>query len=290
VATRAVGAVLVVVVGLVPLLLGGPAFAVLMAALGLACWREYLLIARHLTPAPGVSRYGATTVALLAAAGLFGWPLPLVVVVAFAGVLAPLVRQFRRSGEPDVLTYWGLGAAGSLYVGLPVLAATSLRGLDGQAAPWLERFAAGVSLGWPPAAHGLAWAVAAVVCTWLADTGAFLVGRSLGRRRLSRQISPNKTVEGAVGGLLGAVIAGAVCWAAFGLAGGWPLGAAVGLVLGIVGQVGDLAESFVKRQAGVKDSGNVIPGHGGVFDRVDALFVAFPVAWALASILDAVAR
>lgn len=289
-ATRALGAVLVVVVALAPLVIGGPAFALLMAGLGLASWREYLHIARNLTPAPGVSRYGATTIALLAVAGLLGWPLPVVVAVGFVGLLAPLVRQFRRSGEPDLLTYWGLGAAGSLYIGLPVLAATNLRQIEGTTAPWLARLADLTALGWTPAAYGLAWTFTVVLCTWLADTGAYLVGRQLGRRRMSRRISPNKTVEGAIGGLVAAVAAGSLCWTAFELRGGWQLGAAIGLALGVVGQVGDFAESFIKRQAGVKDSGSLIPGHGGVFDRVDALFVAFPVAWLLAAVIHATTR
>lgn len=287
-ATRARGAVLVVVAGLTPLLVGGPVFAAAMAALGLACWHEYLRIARNLAPAPGISRFGAAAIVGFAAAGLFGWPTPVVAGIAFAAVLGPLVRQFGRAGAPHVLTAWGLGAAGSLYIGLPVLAATDLRQRTGPAASWLDGATANLALGWPAAPNGFAWAFAVVLCTWLADTGAYLVGRAFGRRKLSPTISPNKTVEGAIGGLVGATLAGAICWAAFALPGGWPAGAGVGLVLGFVGQVGDLAESFIKRQGGVKDSGALIPGHGGVFDRVDALLVAFPAAWATAALIDIV--
>ncbi len=284
-AARARSAVFVVVVGLVPLVIGGPAFALLMAFLGIMAWREYARIAQRLAPVAGITAGGAI-IAGFGAAGLFGWPLPIVAAIAFLGVMLPLIGQFGRIDERDALLAWGLGAAGTLYLGLPVLAATSLRQLAGPSAPWAADVAGRVSLGWPPAAYGFGWALAVVLCTWLADTGAYLVGRAAGRRKLSPRISPNKTIEGAVGGLAGAALAGALCWSTFGLPGGWLAGAGVGIVLGMVGQAGDLAESFVKRQAGVKDSGTMIPGHGGVFDRVDALFVSFPAAWALAALFD----
>lgn len=278
---RVRGAVAVVVAGLVPVLVGGPVFAAAVVLIGLACWREYLRIARNLTPAPGVSRLGAATIVAFGAAGLWSWPAAVVAAIAFAGVAAPLVRQFPRAGEPDVLTYWGLGGSGSVYIGVPVLAAAALRQSTGPAAPWIEALAGRLAFGWPPAGHGLGWVLAVVLLTWANDTAAYLVGRAAGGRRLSPRISPNKTVAGAIGGLAGAAAVGAGCWAAFGLLGGWPAGLLVGLLLGAVGQIGDLAQSFIKRQAGVKDSGDFIPGHGGVFDRVDALWAAFPVAWVL---------
>lgn len=283
-ATRARSAVLVVVVGLVPLFIGGPVFALLMTLLGVLAWREYAAVAQRRTPVAGTAT-GATAIAGFGAAGLVGWPTPVVVAIAFFAVLLPLIGQFNRVDERDALASWGLAAAGTLYLGAPVLAATSLRQMPGASAPWIADLIEQVSLGWPPAPYGFGWAVAVVLCTWLADTGAYLVGRTFGRRQLAPRISPNKTVEGAIGGLVGASVAGVLCWRAFGLPGGLLAGAGVGIVLGVVGQCGDLAESFIKRQAGVKDSGALIPGHGGVFDRVDALFVAFPVAWALATLV-----
>lgn len=285
-ATRARSAVLVVVVGLVPLVVGGPAFAALMAVLGALGFREFVTIARRISPGAGSIRVGTAVIVALAAAGLLGWPAAIAAAIAFLGVFLPLVGEFGRIDEPGALASWAFAAAGTLYLGLPVLAATALRQLPGPTAPWVSGAIGQVSFGWPVAPHGFAWALAVVLCTWLADTGAYLVGRAAGRRKLSPRISPNKTVEGALGGLAGACIAGALCWSGFGLPGGWPAGAGVGLLLGIAGQIGDLAESFIKRQAGVKDSGDLIPGHGGVFDRVDALFVSFPVAWALASVID----
>jgi phosphatidate cytidylyltransferase len=111
---------------------------------------------------------------------------------------------------------------------------------------------------------------------WLADTVAYFTGRLFGRHklRLYELVSPKKTVEGAIGGLFGSVVWAVVCALWF-LRGALPLGHAVplALVAGILGQAGDLAESLFKRSTGVKDSGAIVPGHGGVLDRVDAVIM-----------------
>ncbi|MFH1279684.1 MAG: phosphatidate cytidylyltransferase [Candidatus Eisenbacteria bacterium] len=114
---------------------------------------------------------------------------------------------------------------------------------------------------------------------WGCDTGAYTVGRLFGRRKLAPSISPKKTVEGAVGGLLFAV-AGAVAARAF-LVEGLSLADAafLGVGAGVLGQAGDLVESALKREADVKDSARLIPGHGGVLDRFDSLFLAAPFVY-----------
>ncbi len=127
-----------------------------------------------------------------------------------------------------------------------------------------------------------------VVATWASDTGAYAVGRAIGRHKLIPSVSPGKTVEGAIGGLLASVL---VTWA---LA-SWLLrpgahldfrwrpvgGILFGAVVSAAAQVGDIAESLLKRDAGVKDSSTLIPGHGGVLDRVDSLLFVFPVSYVL---------
>lgn len=285
-ATRARSSALVVALGLVAILIGGPLFALTMAAIGVACWREFLAMTRRVVPAIEVGVTGSGAIVLFSASGLFGWPPPVVAGLAFLATLAPLVGQFRNLGDDRALAAWGIGAGGALYVGIAILAAASLRQESGSAAPWLRELTSATSLGWAPAAFGCAWIAVAVLCTWLNDTGAYLVGRSFGRRPLTR-LSPKKTVEGSAGGLIGAALAGGICWVAFGLDGSAVVGALVGLLIGVAGQFGDLAESFIKRQTGVKDSGAFIPGHGGVFDRVDALLVAFPTAWVLSAVVAA---
>jgi phosphatidate cytidylyltransferase len=110
-------------------------------------------------------------------------------------------------------------------------------------------------------------------------------GRAFGAQKLAPTISPNKSQEGAFAGLVASMAVGAVSFQGFGL-GDWKMGLIAGALIGLAGQVGDLAESVLKRQAGVKDSGSVVPGHGGVLDRIDALLFAFPAGFLLAVGLD----
>ena len=126
--------------------------------------------------------------------------------------------------------------------------------------------------------HGPRWLLAALALVWAADSGAYFAGRHLGKHKLAPTISPNKTVEGAVGGLLAgvAVAIGLGLWAGAGSA-QLPALALVAALAVAVSIVGDLVESLLKRQAGVKDSGHLIPGHGGVLDRIDGVLAALPV-------------
>lgn len=125
---------------------------------------------------------------------------------------------------------------------------------------------------------GHRWLLVALALVWAADSGAYFAGRQFGRRKLAPTISPNKTVEGAVGG----VVAGVVVALAFGVFAGattaqLPALALVAMVAVLASIVGDLVESLLKRQAGVKDSGALIPGHGGILDRIDGVLAALPV-------------
>jgi phosphatidate cytidylyltransferase len=121
-----------------------------------------------------------------------------------------------------------------------------------------------------------AWVLLLLLTVWSFDTGAYFVGRRFGQRRFMAHISPGKTVEGLLGGLASAVV---VATLLIGLM-GRPVVAAIpfGLLVGAAAQAGDLAESMLKRAAGAKDSGHLIPGHGGMLDRVDSFLFAAPVA------------
>jgi phosphatidate cytidylyltransferase len=112
--------------------------------------------------------------------------------------------------------------------------------------------------------------------TWVGETAAYLVGSTLGRHTLAPVVSPRKTVEGAVAQVVASVAAGGLlaAWLLPDCGAGFGLGA--GALLGVVGQFGDLAESAIKRSAGTKDTGGLIPGHGGVLDRIDSLLFNFP--------------
>ncbi|MDO5504777.1 MAG: phosphatidate cytidylyltransferase [Pseudoxanthomonas suwonensis] len=130
----------------------------------------------------------------------------------------------------------------------------------------------------PGVQQGHVWLLCALMTVWAADSGAYFAGRHLGKHKLSPRISPNKTVEGLFGGIAaGMLVALAMAW----LAGtsGWGLlqVAVLALVTVVFSVVGDLYESLIKRHAGAKDSGDLIPGHGGVLDRIDAVLAALPV-------------
>ncbi|WP_035297344.1 phosphatidate cytidylyltransferase [Brevibacillus thermoruber] len=127
---------------------------------------------------------------------------------------------------------------------------------------------------------GLMLTVLVILGIWASDSGAYFIGKAVGRRKLWPAISPNKTVEGSFGGLLAAVAVVLGVNAAFGHI---PFGQAVAiaLVAAVAGQLGDLVESAIKRHFGVKDSGRILPGHGGVLDRCDSWIMVFPVLYLL---------
>lgn len=130
---------------------------------------------------------------------------------------------------------------------------------------------------------GFALVVAVLAAVWASDSGAYFIGIVIGRRRLLPAVSPKKSVEGALGGLIfaGAVLALIAPYA------GMPRHIAVlfGLLLSLAGQIGDLAESALKRWSNTKDSGSFLPGHGGLLDRLDSLLFAAPVAYLLLTVL-----
>jgi phosphatidate cytidylyltransferase len=116
-----------------------------------------------------------------------------------------------------------------------------------------------------------------LICVWMSDSAAYYAGTAFGRRKLAVKISPNKTIVGSIAGILGSVFSAFLLrWLSLVA---WPLPFVLlsGLFLSVVAQAGDLAESIVKRDAGVKDSGELIPGHGGILDRVDALLFSVPM-------------
>jgi phosphatidate cytidylyltransferase len=136
----------------------------------------------------------------------------------------------------------------------------------------------GLSLLWLrlEATHGLHTTLFLVVAIWATDIGAYLLGRLVGGKKLAPAISPGKTWSGAFGGLLAAAVGGCI------VSGLGVLAIAAAIILSLAGQAGDLLESAIKRKLGVKDSGRTIPGHGGLFDRLDGFLTAAPVAAILA--------
>lgn len=195
------------------------------------------------------------------------------------GLLTSAAVVFNRRIEDEPLLSASATVSGALYTGGTLSFAILLRNLPEArgtfpAEPW----------------EGALLLIFPLWVTWAGDTAAYFAGRKLGRVRLAPRISPGKTVEGGIAGLAGAVAAGLV--AGFVLDGyrNFPVtpvaGAAVGLLLGVAGQVGDLAISVLKREAGVKDSGALLRGHGGALDRFDGLFFTIPLAYALILVIQ----
>lgn len=135
-----------------------------------------------------------------------------------------------------------------------------------------------------PNKHGLAFLIGAIILTVANDTGALFAGRALGRRKLAPDISPGKTVEGLIGGTVVSLLFAAIILP---MISPWTMKDAliIGVAIAIVAPIGDLFESMVKRTLGLKDMGQILPGHGGVLDRVDGLLFALPVTYYLVHVL-----
>ena len=187
--------------------------------------------------------------------GLFRW------VVLFLPLVALGVQVFHRNA-PGSLTTWALTVAGSVYIGYPLAHFVKLRALD----------------------QGMYWLGLALVGTWVCDSGAFFVGRSFGKHKLASRISPHKTWEGAAGGLLFGASAVAVLGRSF-LGLGWMNGVLMGVALVVGATLGDLGTSVIKRQVGMKDTSSLIPGHGGMLDRLDSLLFVIPIVYCFATIV-----
>lgn len=265
---RAISALVIAVVVIVVFLAGDPWLTLGIAALALLASLE---VFRLLPPAgfPVALLPGAifAPLAVLATGWLDGagaW-VPLYVALVLV-VLA--MDAFRRPDVRDGFLSWMGGSFGALYPTLLAFLAAIL-----VVAPAVPEDA--ILGGYLDA--GRTWLLVLVLTVWSFDTFAYLSGRTFKKGRFLNHISPNKTWSGVIGGTVAAIIVGGLLAAA---AGQWlPGGLLMGLLVAIAGQAGDVAESMLKRTAGVKDSGHLIPGHGGILDRVDSFLFAAPVVF-----------
>jgi phosphatidate cytidylyltransferase len=263
-AKRVATSLILFAVGLPAIILGGiPYFLLIAFFLGVAAW-EYVVIfgaAGH-RPSPVVVTGG---VLVIVAARAFS-PDPAVAGSVLTGLvlLAMTVHLFAyEKGRDQAAGDFAVSLAGLVYLGWIGAYLLDLRGLP----------------------DGLWWLLLVLPAVWLADSGAYFVGVRFGHRPLVPRLSPKKTWEGYLAGVLTGTLGGALFALLWGQLGGLavtPLaGAALGFVLAVLTTLGDLGESMFKRQSGIKDSGNLFPGHGGVLDRVDSWLWAAVIGYYL---------
>lgn len=204
---------------------------------------------------------------------LFIVAIPILAYLNFSSLLLPamvlyvsgvlVIELFRRPGSAIVSAGGALLAYG--YVGVLFTFMLAVRELPRE-------------LGMPYRAGG-EWILLVLLSIWVCDTAAYLVGSRLGRHKLAPAISPNKSIEGAIGGIAGGLLCAWACTLLFvqSLTTGQAL--VVGAVAGVFGQLSDLVESMFKRDAGVKDTSRILPGHGGVLDRFDSEMLVAPIIY-----------
>ena len=243
-----------------------PLLAALLASLGAV---EFYRMAELRGARPAVILGVAWALAFVVSGHSYEFVAYQTTLVALGGsALALLWHMVRRlvpspaSGDEagtlgDSLADWGNTAAGALYTGWTLSLFLRLRAGE----------------------DGLEWVLLAVLATFATDTGAFLTGRAIGRRRIAPRISPGKTWEGAIGGWVAGVAAVVGLAALLDLPASPAEAVVLGALVGVAAQAGDLMESMLKRAAGVKDSGTLIPGHGGVLDRLDSVVFVIVVVY-----------
>ncbi len=189
-------------------------------------------------------------------------------------VLLILILDLRKGDFSQTVTNIGATLFGVIYLGWLLSHAILLRNIGQN-----ENIRAYSENNQGLGDLGFFLVVFAVACTFLNDTGAYYTGTLIGKHKLAPKISPGKTIEGTVGGIVVCILAGLIVNFLFGypLSSDWTI--AFALLVGIAAILGDLVESSIKRGAGMKDSGDIVPGHGGVLDRFDSLIFVFPVSY-----------
>ena len=191
-----------------------------------------------------------------------------------AAVVLVLIFELRGGREGGKVVRAGITIFGIVYLGWLLSHAVLLRNI-GDIKPVAEYALNSQGLKDP----GFFFIFFTVACTFLNDTGAYFTGLRIGKRKLAPEISPGKTVEGTIGGIIACILTGIIVNYGFGspLSSDWTI--AFSLLIAVSAVFGDLVESAIKRGAGIKDTGDIVPGHGGVLDRFDSLIFVFPVSY-----------
>ena len=248
--------------------LGSPWLTVLVAAAALLGLREFYGIAPS-TRFPIFSALGALWTVLFIVSGQFTdeWFDYAPHVLLGAGVVAFIPLLIFKHNDEGAFTIWAYAVGGPVYVGFLLAHAVMLRDLNGGADSSRD------------------WLIFALLVIFATDTGAFVTGRAIGRHLMAPSISPGKTWEGAIGGFTWAVGIALALVVLLQLSVPIWQGALVGVAIGIFAQLGDLVESLLKRAKGVKDAGSLLPGHGGILDRLDSIVFTIPIVYYLVALV-----
>jgi phosphatidate cytidylyltransferase len=252
--TRVISAIVMLPVVLGFLYLGGWwFFGFVGVALSVATWEYAELLERANRRVWLVAALALIWLSLVEATGASDdIMMPGLVSILVATLLWAMIGYVRGDGDPTA--NWAVTMAGGLYIGLIGANFVRLRQLE----------------------NGLVWSAVAYGSTWLADSAAFSIGRRWGRHKMVPKLSPGKSWEGYLGGLAGGAIAGSLLAFLFDVG---PIdGLVLGLIIAALSPIGDLAVSMIKRQVGAKDTSNLIPGHGGILDRIDSLLISVTIA------------
>ena len=231
---------------------GKPWFTILVAFAGLlGIYEFYCMVFPHRISFLQV--FGAIWTLLLIINPHFGSPLLTQALLALA-VIVPLVSFLFRKQKEGSFISWAWTIAGILYIGWLLSHLVGMRYID-QNRDWIGRD----------------WVFLTLFANFACDTTAYFIGMAFGKHQMAPSISPKKTWEGAIGGFLAAIVASLVLYPFLKLSAGYVPVAIAGMLVGIFGQLGDLTESLLKRNMGVKDAGKLLPGHGGILDRLDSI-------------------
>ncbi|MCD6453197.1 MAG: phosphatidate cytidylyltransferase [Dehalococcoidales bacterium] len=245
----------------------GPGFTILIAVLGiLAAIEFYRMVAN--AKAPPLTYFGIIWTALFILSrdsGLLSQLAPhlnlslVTPLLLTSAVVISLIGLLARQRREGALTSWVWTMAGILYIGWLLGHLVALRGLS----------------------NGRNWVFLVLFITWVSDTAAFFIGRRFGQHKLAPSISPGKTWEGAIGGVGGAIVMSLLFSTStpFQLPLSYQQAIPLSILVSVFGQIGDLIESLIKRNMGVKDSSKLMPGHGGILDRIDSIILAGVVVY-----------
>jgi phosphatidate cytidylyltransferase len=226
--------------------LGNPWFALLLAIIAILGSIEFYRMTSHNKIRP-IAYFGVAISFLIIISPYYPNFITKPCILTFAIIISLIWLLFQSSKE-GAFNNWAWIMAGILYIGWTISYWAELRNLE----------------------HGREWMLCSILTVMASDTGAFFVGKTWGKHYLAPTISPKKTWEGAIGGLLCSIIASIILGIVFSLPlNYWGL-VLLGFIISTLAQLGDLVESLLKRNTSVKDSGNLIPGHGGILDRIDS--------------------